>query len=299
MRSLIPLLLAVACGEPDKPEDTGPPADSETPEDSAPLPVDADGDGIPVGEDCDDTDADSYPGAEELCDGRDNDCDGEADEGLETTAFPDRDGDGYGDDAEALSFPCDEDPTLALESTRVTADLVLDAMDPMGDSLESWPIDGVVATWDQLLDGDELTATVTAWDTLGVGHTVWLALERRETTLWGWSLLTDGAELDLGTAGCPFGLSYGTLSFDDHGVLVGITSVADPGPVAWSSGATIASVVLQAGLDGDGEPIDGSAAVSGEASQVTRIQADGYPTTSGQGGDCDDSDPAVFPGQGC
>jgi hypothetical protein len=269
MRSLIPLLLAVACGEPDKPEDTGPPADSETPEDSAPLPVDADGDGIPVGEDCDDTDADSYPGAEELCDGRDNDCDGEADEGLETTAFPDRDGDGYGDDAEALSFPCDEDPTLALESTRVTADLVLDAMDPMGDSLESWPIDGVVATWDQLLDGDELTATVTAWDTLGVGHTVWLALERRETTLWGWSLLTDGAELDLGTAGCPFG------------------------------GATIASVVLQAGLDGDGEPIDGSAAVSGEASQVTRIQADGYPTTSGQGGDCDDSDPAVFPGQGC
>jgi hypothetical protein len=35
----------------------------------------------PAGTDCDDTDPDTYPGAEEIADGKDNDCDGEVDEG--------------------------------------------------------------------------------------------------------------------------------------------------------------------------------------------------------------------------
>ncbi|MFH1463508.1 MAG: MopE-related protein [Pseudomonadota bacterium] len=42
--------------------------------------IDADGDGWTIAEgDCDDTDATVYPGAEELCDGKDNDCDGVSD----------------------------------------------------------------------------------------------------------------------------------------------------------------------------------------------------------------------------
>ena len=43
--------------------------------------VDVDGDGAPACEDCDDGWEDVYPGAEELCDGVDNDCDNEIDEG--------------------------------------------------------------------------------------------------------------------------------------------------------------------------------------------------------------------------
>ena len=38
--------------------------------------VDADGDGFPEDEDCDDTDPRTFPGADEECDGEDNDCDG-------------------------------------------------------------------------------------------------------------------------------------------------------------------------------------------------------------------------------
>lgn len=38
--------------------------------------IDADADGSPEGEDCDDSDSSTYPGATELCDGLDNDCDG-------------------------------------------------------------------------------------------------------------------------------------------------------------------------------------------------------------------------------
>ncbi len=78
--------------------------------------VDADGDGFgdatatavnsctPIvgsvtnNEDCDDTDDEVNPNATEVCDGIDNNCDGDIDEGLATaTYYEDADGDGYGD----------------------------------------------------------------------------------------------------------------------------------------------------------------------------------------------------------
>jgi len=58
--------------------------------------------------DCDDGDAATHPGASELCDGADNDCDGTVDEGVLTTWYLDLDNDGYGDDAytsEACTAP--------------------------------------------------------------------------------------------------------------------------------------------------------------------------------------------------
>ncbi len=45
--------------------------------------VDVDGDGWSAGSDCDDADPDTHPYAEEVCDGQDNDCDGQIDEGLD------------------------------------------------------------------------------------------------------------------------------------------------------------------------------------------------------------------------
>ena len=54
--------------------------------------------GSACGTDCDDTLASVRPGATEVCDGRDNDCDGELDEGVAGVFYPDTDGDGYGDE---------------------------------------------------------------------------------------------------------------------------------------------------------------------------------------------------------
>ncbi len=90
-------LLALGC--PDDPDDT---LKEETGVDL----VDADGDGYLSNEDCDDTNADVYPGADEVCDDTDNDCDGETDEDVTTVFYADEDGDGYGD-AENIVYDCD------------------------------------------------------------------------------------------------------------------------------------------------------------------------------------------------
>jgi hypothetical protein len=54
------------------------------------------------GSDCDDTNALSYPSAEESCDGLDNNCNGSIDEGLEEEFYIDADGDGFGDETQLV-----------------------------------------------------------------------------------------------------------------------------------------------------------------------------------------------------
>ena len=75
---------------------------------------DADGDGYVnatcrngplAGDDCDDASADAHPGAAEICDGHDNDCDGTTDEGVLITFHRDADGDGFGCDPSATTCP--------------------------------------------------------------------------------------------------------------------------------------------------------------------------------------------------
>ena len=54
------------------------------------------------GDDCDDDHDDTYPEAQEYCDERDNDCDGDIDEGVTYPWYPDEDGDGFGAGDEAV-----------------------------------------------------------------------------------------------------------------------------------------------------------------------------------------------------
>ncbi|MCB9746711.1 MAG: putative metal-binding motif-containing protein, partial [Alphaproteobacteria bacterium] len=85
MRALPLLALALlACGEKE-------PVDSAEP--------DNDGDGYTVTDgDCDDNNDTIFPGAAEVCDDLDNDCDGEVDVGATDagTFYADGDGDGFG-----------------------------------------------------------------------------------------------------------------------------------------------------------------------------------------------------------
>ena len=64
--------------------------------------------------DCDDNAANTYPGAPEVCDGVDRDCDGDPNDG--GTWYPDGDGDGYGTLAD-LNLECEPGPGWAAEPT--------------------------------------------------------------------------------------------------------------------------------------------------------------------------------------
>jgi hypothetical protein len=92
----------VDTGDEPIPDDTGDEPEDDTGEE--PVSEDLDGDGHLPPDDCDDADPTVYPGADELCDDLDNDCDGEVDEDPvdPLTWYGDSDGDGFGTDLDTV-----------------------------------------------------------------------------------------------------------------------------------------------------------------------------------------------------
>ncbi len=123
--------------------------------DASTLDDDLDGDGYPTtapedaevsGLDCDDENPDINPNAEEVCDGIDNDCDTQTDEGVTATYFADVDGDTFGDesDSEELcsaegnytttdSNDCDDDDAAVNPAATETCNEIDDDCDDIED----------------------------------------------------------------------------------------------------------------------------------------------------------------------
>lgn len=101
--------------------------------------------------DCDDTDNSIYPGASEVCDGVDNDCDTSVDEGVLTSFYRDADGDGYGDSGDTQQA-CSAPTGYVSNSTDCDdTDNSINALDACGVCGGSGP-----STWYADADGDGL-----------------------------------------------------------------------------------------------------------------------------------------------
>ena len=126
--------------------------------------VDADGDGFTDRYDCDDDDATIHPGADELCDGVDNDCDDRVDEDAigAATWYIDQDRDGWGDplrldEAEvACNAPVDRHYAARVgDCDDGDAGVNPDALEVCGDRIDN-DCDGLESENDENTDPDSL-----------------------------------------------------------------------------------------------------------------------------------------------
>ncbi|WP_282135605.1 MopE-related protein [Seonamhaeicola maritimus] len=109
--------------------------------------------------DCDDTESEAYPGNTEVCDGIDNDCDGQVDEGVLSTFYADADSDGYGnpnDSIQACSAPigyvsdntdCDDTQAAAYPGN-------IEICDGIDNNCDGQVDEGVLSTFYADTDGD-------------------------------------------------------------------------------------------------------------------------------------------------
>ncbi len=110
-RLLLPLWLLSACAPASPKENSAGIAPGST------LPEeDADGDGVPASSDCNDLAVDVGPGQTEVCNGIDDNCDGQVDENVTSTFYADADGDGFGDGATSVTA-CTPPPGFVVSAT--------------------------------------------------------------------------------------------------------------------------------------------------------------------------------------
>ncbi len=214
--------------------------------------------------DCNDLDPETYPGADERCDGLDNDCDTEVDEDVRSEWYSDTDDDGFGDASSTIE---DCDPPVGYVGDNTDCDDLNDQVYP---GAEEW-CDSLDNDCDSVVDEDALDARAYYADTDGDGF------GNVESTADACSpptgYVTDFRDCDDTRADAYPGADETCNELDDD-----CDGVVDDAPVD--------ATTWYVDVDSDGF---GSTAFSTEAcTQPSGFQADAT--------DCDDGDSAVYPG---
>ncbi|PJE77266.1 hypothetical protein COV05_00235 [Candidatus Uhrbacteria bacterium CG10_big_fil_rev_8_21_14_0_10_48_16] len=136
--------LTVDDGSNDGSSDDGSDDGSNDDGDGEDIAIDADLDGYSTLLDCNDADASVNPGMPEVCDGIDNDCSGEIDDGLPIVeSYLDEDGDGYGTGDVVQTCGLEGYATQDGDCNDANADIHPGAEDPTGDGIDSNCDDGL------------------------------------------------------------------------------------------------------------------------------------------------------------
>ena len=112
------------------------------------------------GGDCDDSNPSIHPYAYESCNGLDDDCDGEVDEGVQTAFYPDADGDGYGTWTGTPILGCSPPPGYVdnyqdCDDTHATVHpWASELCDSLDNDCNGYVDEGVATAWYLDADGD-------------------------------------------------------------------------------------------------------------------------------------------------
>ncbi|MCK6530852.1 putative metal-binding motif-containing protein, partial [Myxococcota bacterium] len=288
------------------------------------------------GGDCDDADAVNYPGNPELCDGADNDCDAVVDNGVAFADYrPDADLDGFGDSGAEPVNACDGGPggyvadgTDCDDTAPAVNPGAAEACNGIDDDCDGAADDGIVFV-DYYLDADadghgNAADVLTACDGAPVGYA---ALgddcdDADPANFPGNPELCDAADNDC-DAVVDNGIAYADYwpdadldGFGDSGAEA--VNACDGGPGGYvtdgtdcddaepavNPGATEACNGIDDDCDGAADDgiafvdyyLDADADGHGNAADVMAT-CDGAPEGyAALGDDCDDADPANFPG---
>ena len=233
--------------------------------------ADADRDGVtPHDGDCDDADPSSFPGADEICDLRDNDCDGTVDEDpVGSDWYTDDDGDGFGADGTATA-------TCLPSDGSVSAGGDCDDTDRSVSPGESETCNGQDDDCNGTVDDDALDASTWYTDADGDGYGLDAASVASCEQPGGTS--ATGGDCDDGDADAAPDQAE---RCDDSDVDEDCDGQADDDDTD-----TIGTTVWFIDYDGDGYGSDAYTVVSCD-------EPDGYTATMG---DCDDAEPEATPG---
>ncbi len=256
--------------------------------------VDVDGDGEPRegygGSDCDDSLASVNPGAQEVCNGIDDDCNGQVDDGATgaTTYYRDDDSDNYGvgtDTTDACSPPAgyalatgdcnDGDNTVHPNATEVCNDVDDDCVGGIDDGLafDNYYPDGDGDGFGELGSTPDFACAQPASTSL-------VATDCDDTRF---AVNPDASEVPYN--GIDDDCAGGDLQdVDGDGQ---ISDQVSGGTDCDDTDATVNTAVLEVPYDGIDNDCSGA--------DLTDVDGDGHDGPSGTGPDCDDDDATVNP----